>query len=337
MHRILGLILLVASFGGGWVWMDYRDFERAPLALPPEGVIYQLPPGGSAGSLAGDLVAAGYLPARQRLYLRWLALSSGRAARLRAGEYRLEPGLTPSALLDLLVSGKVVQYPFTIVEGWTFRQLRAALREHEALRHTLDGLDDATVMAALGRPGEHPEGRFFPDTYHFPRGTSDLDFLLRAYKRMAAALDEAWRQRATELPFKDPYQALVLASIVEKESGVAAERPQIAGVFVRRLQKGMKLQADPTVIYGLGERFDGNLRRSDLEADTAYNSYTRTGLPPTPICLPGREAIQAVLAPAAGNALYFVARGDGSHHFSASLDEHQRAVNQYQRKRQGTQ
>lgn len=335
MHRVLGLLLLIASFGGGWLWMDYREFEQTPLELPVDGSVYALPPGGSAASLAGDMVAAGYLPARRELYLQWMAWTSGRAAQLKAGEYRLEPGLTASGLLDLLVSGKVVQYPLTIVEGWTFRQLRSALREHEALRQTLDGLDDATVMAALGRPGEHPEGRFFPDTYHFPRGTTDVEFLARAYKRMAAVLDEAWRQRATGLPVKDPYQALVLASIVEKESGVAAERPQIAGVFTRRLQKGMKLQADPTVIYGLGEAFDGNLRRSDLETDTPYNSYTRTGLPPTPICLPGRAAIQATLAPAGGNELYFVAKGDGSHHFSVSLDEHQRAVNQFQRKRQG--
>lgn len=334
MHRLLGLILLIASFGGGWIWMDYREFEQTPLALPADGITYTLPAGGSAGSLASDLAAAGYLPSRWTLHLRWLAWSSGRAARLKAGEYRLEPGLTASELLDLLVSGKVVQYPLTILEGWTFRQLRAAVREHGALRQTLDGLDDTQLMAALGRLGEHPEGRFFPDTYHFPRGTTDLEFLTRAYRRMAAVLEQAWAERDGGLPFKDAYQALVLASIVEKESGVVAERPQIAGVFVRRLQKGMKLQADPTVIYGLGAAFDGNLRRSDLEADTPYNSYTRTGLPPTPICLPGRAAIQAALSPAGGSELYFVAKGDGSHHFSASLDEHQRAVNVYQRRRQ---
>jgi UPF0755 protein len=334
MHRVLGLFLLIASFGGGWLWMDYREFEKAALAIPPDGVTYTLAAGASAGSFASDMVAAGYLPARRGLYLQWMAWISGRAAQLKAGEYRLNPGLTPSGLLDLLVSGRVVQYPLTVIEGWTFRQLLAAVREHEALRQTLEGLDDLTVMAALGKPGEYPEGRFFPDTYLFPRGTTDADFLLRAYRRMAAVLDEAWRQRAAGLPLKDPYQALVLASIVEKESGVAGERPQIAGVFVRRLQKGMKLQADPTVIYGIGERFDGNLRRSDLETDTPYNSYTRTGLPPTPICLPSRAAIQAVLAPGGGNDLYFVARGDGSHQFSASLEEHQRAVNQFQRRRQ---
>ena len=336
MHRVLGLLVLIASVGGGWVWMDYREFAQAPLGLPADGVTYALPQGGSVASLAGDMVAAGYLPARWGPYLRWMAWSSGRAAQLKVGEYRLAPGLTASGLLDLLVSGKVVQYSLTIIEGWTFRQLRAAMREHPVLRQTLDGLDDATVMATLGRPGEHPEGRFFPDTYLFPRGTTDVEFLGRAYKRMSTVLDEAWRQRVVGLPLKDPYQALVLASIVEKESGLATERPQIAGVFARRLHKGMKLQADPTVIYGLGEGFDGNLRRTDLDTDTPYNSYTRTGLPPTPICLPSRAAIQAALSPAEGNELYFVARGDGSHQFSASLDEHQRAVNQFQRRRSGT-
>jgi len=336
MHRVLGLFLLLVSFGVGWAWMDYREFEQAPLDLPADGTTYDFPPGGSAASLATAMVAAGYLPARREHYLRWMAWSSGRAAKLKAGEYRLEPGLTASGLLDLLVSGKVVQYPITVVEGWTFQQLRAEVQKHETLRHTLAELDDATLMAALGKPGEHPEGRFFPDTYLFPRGTTDLEFFTRAYKRMEAVLDQAWRERAEGLPYKEPYQALVMASVVEKESGVAAERPQIAGVFVRRLQKGMRLQADPTVIYGLGATFDGNLRRRDLETDSPYNSYTRTGLPPTPICLPGRAAIQAALSPAGGGTLYFVAKGDGTHHFSASLDEHQKAVNQFQRKRQAT-
>jgi len=336
MHRVLGLLILLASLGGGWLWMDYRQFEQAPLALPAEGAVYTLPSGGSVLTLGSDLVAAGYLPPRHAWYLRWLAWSSGRAAKLKAGEYRLAPALTPSGLLDLLVSGKVIQYPLTIVEGWTFRQLRDAVRGHEALRHTLDGLDEGAVMAVIGRPGEHPEGRFFPDTYLFPRGTTDQEFLTRAYKRMGTVLDEAWRQRADGLPLKSPYDALILASIIEKESAVAAERPQIGGVFARRLQKGMKLQTDPTVIYGLGEAFDGDLRRADLERDTPYNTYTRAGLPPTPICLPGQGAIEAATRPADGKSLYFVAKGDGTHQFSASLEEHQRAVNEFQKKRRAT-
>ncbi len=335
MHRLLGLILLGASLAIGWVWMDYRAFENTSLQLPDSGAVLVLPPGGSVASLADELVQKGYLREGWAWYLRWLAWSSDRAGRLKAGEYRLEPGTRPGALLDLLVSGKVIQYALTVIEGWTFRQMLEAVRGHEAIRRTLDGLDDAGIMARLGHPGEHPEGRFYPDTYRFPRGTTDADFLARAYRRMQSVIDEAWSGRAGELPYASPYQALVLASIVEKESGTASERDQVAGVFVRRLRKGMKLQADPTVIYGLGAEFDGNLRRRDLETDTPYNTYTRTGLPPTPICLPGGGALRAALAPADGAALYFVAKGDGTHHFSPTLEEHQRAVARFQLRKSG--
>ena len=333
MHRVIGFLVLVLSFGLGWLWLDFRSFEATPLALPEAGVVHTLSPGGSVGTLAEDLRAAGYLDERGARYLQWLAWTSGRAGQLKAGEYALAAGLTPAGLLDLLVSGKVVQHALTVPEGWTFRQLRAALRGHEAVRHTLDGLSDAQVMAALGRLGEHPEGRFFPDTYRFPRGTTDVEFLTRAYKRMAGVLDEAWRARAPNLPLATPYEALVLASIIEKETGLADERPQIAGVFVRRLQKGMRLQTDPTVIYGMGDEFQGDLRRRDLETDTPYNTYARAGLPPTPIALPGRDSLLAALAPASGDSLYFVARGDGSHQFSATLDEHRKAVDRYQRRK----
>jgi UPF0755 protein len=216
------------------------------------------------------------------------------------------------------------------VEGWTFRQLLSALRRHEAVRDTLDGLSDEAIMARLGYPGKHPEGRFLPETYQFPRGTSDLEFLRRAYDGMQRALAAAWQGRAEDLPLDSPHEALVLASIVEKETGLASERARIAGVFVRRLRRGMRLQTDPTVIYGLGEAFDGNLRRRDLAADTPYNTYTRAGLPPTPICLPGKAAIEAVMHPAHGTSLYFVARGDGSHQFSDTLEAHNRAVQKYQ-------
>jgi UPF0755 protein len=335
MHRLLGLILLLASLAVGWVWMDYRAFETTPLQLPDGGAVVVLPPGGSVSSLAEELVQRGYLREGWSWYLRWLAWSTDRAGRLKAGEFQLAPGTRPGALLDLLVSGKVIQYPLTVIEGWTFRQMLEAVRAHPAIRRTLDGLDDAGVMARLGRPGEHPEGRFYPDTYHFPRGTTDADFLARAYRRMQAVVDEAWERRASDLPYASPDEALVLASIVEKESAVAGERPEIAGVFVRRLRRGMRLQADPTVIYGLGGEFDGNLRRRDLEADNPYNTYTRTGLPPTPICLPGGGALRAALAPAEGNALYFVARGDGTHQFSPTLEEHQRAVTRYQLRKSG--
>ncbi len=236
-------------------------------------------------------------------------------------------------MLDRIVAGRVIQYPLTIVEGWTFRQLRQALAAHPQLTQTLAGLSDAEIMARLGRPGAHPEGWFLPDTYHFPKGFTDEAFLRRALTAMEQRLTQVWERRAPDTPLNDPYQALVLASIIEKETGVAAERAEIAGVFARRLRLGMRLQTDPTVIYGLGEAFDGNLRRRDLEADTPYNTYTRPGLPPTPIALPGLAALEAAAQPAAGDALYFVADGQGGHVFSRTLEEHHRAVRRYQQRK----
>jgi UPF0755 protein len=221
----------------------------------------------------------------------------------------------------------------TLVEGWNFREVLEAVREHPVIVDTLPAEATASdVMALLGHPDEHPEGRFFPDTYLFPRDTTDVQFLMRAFERMETILEDEWEQRAAELPLKDPYEALILASIIEKETGRADERTEIAGVFIRRLRKGMLLQTDPTVIYGLGDSFDGNLRRRDLEADNPYNTYRRAGLTPTPIAMPGRDAIHAALHPADGDALYFVAKGDGSHQFSATLGEHNRAVRRYQLK-----
>ena len=233
-----------------------------------------------------------------------------------------------------MVVGDVISHRFTLVEGWTFRQVLAAIGENETLRHTLEGLPEKEIMRRLEYPGERAEGRFLADTYQFPRDSTDLALLARAYDAMQTFLQAQWRNREPGLPLKDPYEALILASIVEKETAVAAERPQIAGVFVRRLQKGMKLQTDPTVIYGIGEKFDGNIRRRDLTRDTPYNTYTRNGLPPTPICMPGRAAIEAVLHPAPGKTLYFVAKGDGTHYFSATLEEHTRAVRKYQLRKQ---
>jgi UPF0755 protein len=224
----------------------------------------------------------------------------------------------------------VVQYPLTLVEGWTFRQVMEALQADERLEHLIEDPSAEAVMARLGRRGVHPEGRFFPDTYHFTRGSSDLDILKRAHAAMERVLAEEWEARADGLPIESPDEALILASIIEKETGLASERAEIAGVFVRRLRLGMRLQTDPTVIYGLGDDFDGNLRRADLRNDHPYNTYVHAGLPPTPIALPGREAIRAALNPADGETLYFVARGDGSHAFSVTLEEHNRAVRKYQ-------
>ncbi len=330
-HRLLGILILVVALGAGWFWLAYQQFLEQPLAVPATGMRYQVTPGTSLRQLADDLAEKGVLEHPE--YLRWYARYSGQASRIKAGEYQLEPGITAPALLNLLVSGRTTRYQLTLVEGWNFRQVRSAIAADPVLEKTLTGLSDAELMSRLGHPGEHPEGRFFPDTYHYPRGTTDAEFLARAYRRMQRVLEEEWAGREEGLPLDDPYQALILASVIEKETGAPDERAQIAGVFIRRLRKGMRLQTDPTVIYGLGEDFDGNLRRRDLRQDTPYNSYTRKGLPPTPICMPGREAIHAALHPAAGDALYFVARGDGTHVFSATLKQHNAAVRKYQLKR----
>jgi UPF0755 protein len=252
------------------------------------------------------------------------------ATRLQAGQYRLDPGMTPQALLETLARGAVVQRTLTLVEGQTFRELLTLVHASDKLRHTLQDLDTDELMAALGHADEHPEGRFLPDTYHFPIGTTDRDFLQRAYRAMAELLAKEWVDREADLPLKSAYEALILASIVEKETGLAAERPLIAGVFISRLEQGMRLQTDPTVIYGMGEDFDGNIRSKDLRADTPYNTYTRYGLPPTPIAMPGADAIRAVLHPEKKGYLYFVARGNGAHYFSRTLEEHNRAVQKFQ-------
>lgn len=327
----LAAVLLAAVLGAGLYVSGERRALDEPLAVPEQGFAYVLQPGTSLNSVARDLGAAGVLanPRALAIYGRW----HGLAGRIKAGEYRIEPGTTPITLLDQLTGGRVVQHALTVVEGWTFAQMRRAIAADERLEHTLTGLSSDEVMTRIGLAGVHPEGRFFADTYYFPRGTSDADFLRRAYGAMEDFLADAWTGRAAGLPLKSPEEALILASIVEKETGEAGERPRIAGVFVERLRKGMRLETDPTVIYGLGEAFDGNLRRRDLRADTPYNTYTRKGLPPTPIAIPGPDAIRAALHPQVDGALFFVAKGDGSHHFSATYEEHQQAVNRYQKRR----
>ena len=326
-----GLLVIAASLTLGWYWMDYRNFLERPLAVPAEGMVYTVEPGANTRSIAGDLHARGVLG--DPLYFRLLVRHREQGRNLRAGEYRLLPGLTPPALLELLVTGRSIEYSLTLVEGWTFSQFRAALAADPVLAHSLGDADDAEVMRRLGLEGVHPEGRFFPDTYRFPRGTRDIEVLRRAYRRMQSVVERVWAERDPGLPLETPYQAQILASIVEKETGAAEERRAIAGVFVRRLRLGMKLQTDPTVIYGMGERFDGNLRRADLSEDTPYNTYVHPGLPPTPICMPGEAALRAAVHPGDGEALYFVARGDGTHEFSASLKKHNAAVRRYQLKR----
>ena len=328
---ILAALALVLGPALYLVYADYRTFLATPLGVPTGGLTLEVKPGMGVGAIARQLQRQPGL-LRSSIYLEAYARFSGLAPRLKAGEYALVPGMTPRSLLERIVTGQVIQYPLTVVEGWTFRQLRQALAEQPKLVHTLQNLDDAAIMARLGRPGLHPEGRFFPDTYHFPAGTRDEVVLQRALTTMDQRLAAIWNQRAPNLPLRDAEQALILASIVEKETRQAEERAQIAGVFIRRLQRDMPLQTDPTVIYGLGAAFDGDLRRQDLLTDTPYNTYTRKGLPPTPIALPGAAALLATVQPAAGDALYFVANGSGGHVFSATLDEHNLAVNRYQRK-----
>jgi UPF0755 protein len=252
---------------------------------------------------------------------------------LHSGEYRMQPGMTVEGLIDLWKRGEMVQYSLTLVEGWNFHQVRAALAREEKIDQTLTGLSDSQVMDKLGHPGIFPEGRFFPDTYRFVRGMTDVDLLKLAYDRLDEVLAREWAQRAEDLPYSGPYQALIMASLVEKETGVPQERGQIAGVFVRRMSIGMLLQTDPTVIYGLGDRYSGRLTRAHLREATPYNTYMIAGLPPTPIAMVGREAIHAALNPVAGTSLYFVARGDGSHVFSDDLDAHNNAVREFQLKR----
>jgi UPF0755 protein len=329
--RVLGLVVVIASFLGAWLLMEFQSFRQNPLAIPATGIDLVVKPGSSLRSVASQL--AGLQVLEHPLYLVLLGRYLNLDARIKAGEYQLAASLTPEQLLHQLSEGKVLQHGITLIEGDTFKQMIARMRLDPVLEHVLVSDRPEHVMREIGYPGLHPEGRFLPETYYFPRGTTDIELLRRAYLDMETFLQQHWSERDEKLPFETPYQALILASIVEKETAVPEERPRIAGVFVRRLEKGMKLQTDPTVIYGMGDSYAGDIRFRDLREDTPYNTYTRAGLTPTPIAMPGKEAILAVLHPADGNELYFVARGDGSHYFSATLTEHNRAVERYQRKR----
>ncbi len=281
-------------------------------------------------AIAAQVQAAG-IPLQPALFT-MLARLEGRAGRLQAGTYAIAPQLTPDMLLDKMERGDVVRIQLVVPEGWTFAQMRALFRSSADLKQTVRELGDRQLMQAIGAPQASPEGLFFPDTYVFTRGTTDLEIYKRAYRAMQKRLDDGWAGRTADLPFATAYEALTLASIVEKETGRAEDRPQIAAVFINRLRRGMLLQTDPTVIYGMGARFDGNLRKGDLTSDTPYNTYVRTGLPPTPIALVGAAALGAVLNPPRSDALYFVARGDGTSEFSATLSDHNRAVDRYQRR-----
>ncbi|MEA3638571.1 MAG: endolytic transglycosylase MltG [Lamprobacter sp.] len=290
--------------------------------------LFEIRPGTRLRDLAARLADEGLIG--DPYFFIALAYQERLQSQIKAGEYAIVQGMRPRDLLRLFASGRSVQYPVTLIEGWTFRDALDSLSTHEVLTLELAGLSDAEVMQRIGIEDAHPEGWLFPDTYLVTRDSTDVAVLKRAHARMKQVLNEEWGQRLDDLPIETPYEALILASIIEKETGLATERPDIAGVFVRRLRRGMRLQTDPTVIYGMGDDYDGNIRRQDLRQATAYNTYVIDGLPPTPIALPGREALHAALNPAAGDALYFVSRGDGSHHFSATLKEHNCAVRKYQ-------
>ena len=325
MRRLLIMGLLIAGLlAGAAAW-----WLNQPLALSSETVDLSIEPGTSPRGVAQAAAEAG-VDVNPTLLFWWFRLS-GDARQIRAGSYELARGATPRTLLQMLVRGEESLRSVTLVEGWNWRQVRQALSRAEQLRPDTENLSDEMIMSQLGRAGLPAEGRFFPDTYTYAKGSSDLAVLRRALHAMEKKLDAAWAQRAPDTPLKTPTEALILASIVEKETGKPADRAMIAGVFVNRLRIGMMLQTDPTVIYGLGEAFDGNLRKRHLQADTAWNTYTRAGLPPTPIAMPGKASLLAAVQPAQTKALYFVARGDGSSQFSATLDEHNRAVNKFQR------
>lgn len=326
--RVFLAVVATVIVGGAYAVYHYQRFTQEPLAVPADGYVILVAPGSSLRSVASQLAADEVL--EEPFLLQLMGRVTGTAAKIKAGEYRLTPGTDPERLLQMLVAGEVVQHSFTIIEGWTFQQMMQAMRNHPAMTQTLSEAAAEEFMAQLSSPGEHPEGWFYPDTYRFPRGTTDLEFLRRAHKIMQQRLEEEWAQRAEGLPIKTPYEALILASLIERETAVPEERTRIAGVFARRLKKGMRLQTDPTVIYGMGDAYDGRIRWRDLRTDTPYNTYTRHGLPPTPIAMPSGASIHAALNPADGNELYFVSRGDGSHKFSATLQEHNAAVRRYQ-------
>jgi UPF0755 protein len=320
---LLGIILTIAATIAFTMW------SREPITTSDPAIAFTIE-AGSTGSNAAQQIAAAGVPVNPLMFS-VLARVTQKSSRIKAGSYELKPNTTPLALIDQLVRGEFAQESLTIIEGWTFRQMRQAVAAAKGLKHDTVSLSDKELLAKITTDYKAAEGLFFPDTYLFAKGASDLQVYKQAHSLMMSKLAAAWEKRDPNLPYKDAYQALIMASIVEKETGQKSERAMIAAVFVNRLRSGMLLQTDPTVIYGIGEKFDGNIRKKDLETDTPYNTYTRAGLPPTPIALPGVQSLAAALGPAKSDALYFVAKGDGTSKFSGNLNDHNRAVNQYQR------
>ncbi len=320
------LLLAFAAVLGFCAWLI--GFALSPIELASPTVEFSIRPGSTLRGATRQIIEAGLSMPEWKFVL--LARANGASAGVKAGSYQVSHGVTPLQLVRKITRGEYAQAEILLVEGWNFRQVREALNAHADLRHDSAGLSEAQIMAKLGAPGVLPEGAFFPDTYVFAKGASDLAVLARARSTMKKRLESAWAGRAPDLPMTDPYEALILASLVEKETGRAGDRTMIAAVFANRLRRKMKLQTDPTVIYGMGEKFDGNLRKRDLVADTPFNTYTRLGLPPHPIAMPGLASLEAVMHPAQTDALYFVSRGDGTSEFSRTLVEHNRAVGKYQ-------
>jgi UPF0755 protein len=308
---------------------SFTHWARTPITTQEPVIEFTVTPGSGVGAAAQQIAGAG-VPVNTLLF-GLLARVTHKSSRIKAGSYELKPNTTPRRLLDQLVRGEFAQESVTIIEGWTFRQMRQVINASKALRHDTAELSDKELMARIAPEFKAPEGLFFPDTYLFAKGASDLQVYKQAHQMLMSHLSAAWEKRDPSLPYASPYHALIMASIVEKETGQKGERSMIAGVFVNRLKAGMLLQTDPTVIYGMGEKYDGKIRKRDLETDTPYNTYVRAGLPPTPIALPGVQSLAAALAPAPTQALYFVSRGDGTSQFSGNLTDHNRAVNQYQR------
>jgi UPF0755 protein len=324
LNKFLALILLLVLAAAGWAVY----FSKQPVNLPSTPYDLVLKHGSSLRGIAQQMVREGILSEPWTFI--FLVRAHGLASDIKAGNYELHEGMTNYDLFLMITDGITTQRSITFIEGWTFRQMRAALNRHEDVRHLSMAMTDQEILRQIGATETAAEGLFFPDSYHFDSGMSDLDILKRAYETMQRKLARAWENREAGLPYRTPYEALIMASIIEKETGLASERPMIASVFLNRLKIGMRLQTDPTVIYGLGEEFDGNLRKRDLLQDNEYNTYTRAGLPPTPIAMPGMAAIEAALHPAKSKALYFVGKGDGSHVFSTNLNDHNRAVRRYQ-------
>lgn len=323
---VLGIVLLTGVCAGGLVY-----WAQAPIVTEGKPIEFTVKPGSGAQAVAAQLSSAG-APMSPMLFT-VMARVTGNGSKLKAGPYELKPGVSPWKLLGKIVRGEIAQDAVTIIEGWTFKQMRQALNAHPTLKHDTATMSDAQLLEKIGvKDFRHPEGLFFPDTYMFAKGASDLLVFKQAHSNLTKRLNELWEKRDASLPYKSAYDALIMASIVEKETGKKSERGLIASVFVNRLHKGMLLQTDPTVIYGIGESFDGNIRRRDLKKDTPYNTYTRKGLPPTPIALPGMQSLTAAFNPEKSDALYFVARGDGSSQFSTNLRDHNNAVIQYQLK-----